>query len=128
MRPLASLLWGMVILVLLGLITMHHVPSHGDHSAGGPGAYSAAMTLDGSAPSDYPRPDGGSSALDELLAVCLAILAVGVTLLATWLAVRPWRLATNVTQRPWFAPTRTARAPPSTPVPRRLAALCVLRI
>lgn len=133
MRPSAVLLWGTVAALLLGLIAMHHAPSHGGHVGHRGVAASQVTTAGDMAGCDCPpdpasSPGGGSSSLELLLHLCQAVLGAGVALLVARLLLRVLRFLPGAPRRPSVTAARVARAPPPTPVPRRLAALCVLRI
>ncbi|MCI2421745.1 hypothetical protein MOQ72_30345 [Saccharopolyspora sp. K220] len=118
MRARSELIkWGLLVVLALCVVLMHHVPAQHDQ-AHPPAAVAthSAMAAEHSAPS--PMPDHG------LLHLCLAIAAGFVLLLLPLLR----RIASALAE-PSRLLMRTAleQLRPPTPVPRRLAVLCVLR-
>ncbi|MCX2729369.1 hypothetical protein OOZ19_03880 [Saccharopolyspora sp. NFXS83] len=124
--------WVPLILLVLGVVVMHHVPAHSAahrapstaHAASGAGLAEHEMTA---ASLGAPVAVAGAPSMPahDPLHLCLAILAGLALLLLPLLgnAIRPVPVlagsaAVPVRSRP--------RAPPS--VPRRLAELCVLRL
>lgn len=133
-----SWLWGLLAALLLGLVLMHHVPSHGGHDAES-AAVSAAAAASGMAMTDGPAqcpcpavdhnappPSGsGEPGTTALLHLCMAILAALGGMLAAGGMLR------GTISRTVGSPGRrfgVAYLRPPVPVPRRLAALCVLRL
>ncbi|MFR9732040.1 hypothetical protein ACL03H_22675 [Saccharopolyspora sp. MS10] len=123
--------WGLLVLLVLGVVLMHHVP--GQHSGTGapppPSATSAELTAtasDGGGEGHHAPELGGMSASSPhpLLHLCLAIL-IG---FAAFLLARTWRDRGARAPRPGpGARARPRWTRPPTPTARRLAALCVLR-
>lgn len=137
-----SWLWGMLTVLLFGLVLMHHVPSHGGHDAElaavpTVAADSGVTVIEGRAAdcpcpaTDHdaalpgvPLPGGGSA----LLHLCLAVLATLGGMLAAGLVLRG---IISHTGRDIGSAGRRVGVEylrPPVPVPRRLAALCVLRL
>ena len=138
--------WILLALLALGVVCMHHAPLAHEHAHGFmatpmPPVVSAAHQA--SAGSGQHTADPGqatavltplapmaaghdSAAGHEWLHMCLAILVAAATLLA-YLVLR-----TMVLPAPGSTASAirvgTERFPPPEPVPRRLAALCVLRL
>lgn len=107
--------WALLVAIALGVVLMHHVPAqhdahHAQHTAG---VHVQVETSDDAAP-------GGHDALH----LCLAVMATFLVLLAPRL-----RLTVVVTAEMLLPRNRRTlqRARPPDPLPRRLAALCVLR-
>ena len=133
-----SWLWGLLAALLFGLVLMHHVPSHGGHDAGSVVVPAAAaglgMTMtDGRAAQclcpavdhDAPPPGGsGEPGTTTLLHLCLAVLAALGGMLAVGLMLRG--TTSHTIGSGWRIGLAYLRPP--VPVPRRLAALCVLRL
>lgn len=134
-----SWLWGLVAVLLFGLVLMHHAPSHGGHDPG-PAAAAAGPALamiDQPAPDcpcpamdhNAPLPGGGGEAGDTaLLHLCLAVLAALGGMLAAGFMVRGFlsHPGGNAGSSGWRIGLEYLRPP--IPVSRRLAALCVLRL
>lgn len=135
-RTSRSWLWGLLAALLFGLVLMHHTPSHGGHD---PEFVSAAAA--GSAPAlikaDCPclgpdhgaaMPGGGGESGNVLLHLCLAVLAALVGQLVAGL-VRRWTVSTaGASNGSGGRRAGLEYLRPLLPVPRRLAALCVLRL
>lgn len=134
-----SWLWGLLAALLFSLVLMHHVPSHGGHDAGSVAVTAAAAGLDmtmtdGRAVErpgfavdhDAPLPGGsGEPGTTALLHLCLAVLAALGGMLAVGLVQRETIYHTGGSAG-WRIGVANLRPP--LPVPRRLAALCVLRL
>lgn len=109
--------WGLLVVLALGVVLMHHVPAQHDqpHPSAAVAMHSATPTEHGEPPA---APDHG------LLHLCLAIAAGFIALLLPLLR----RIASASAENPKpLAITAFTRFRPPTPVPRRLAVLCVLR-
>ncbi|MEU6264480.1 hypothetical protein [Saccharopolyspora shandongensis] len=112
--------WGLLVVLALGVVLMHHVPaqhhqSHQSHP-------SAAMATHSAMPTEHSEPPAAPD--HGLLHLCLAIAAGFIALLLPLLH----RIASASAENPKPVAIRafTLFRPP-TPVPRRLAVLCVLR-
>ncbi|WP_406690427.1 DUF6153 family protein [Saccharopolyspora sp. ID03-671] len=115
MRPTA-LRWVLLLALALGVVLMHHVPAqhdshHSQHTATAQVQVAASEHDDGSHEHD-------------LLHLCLAVAASFLALLAPRLRADLGVIAEMPPPR--FRRT-LERARPPDPLPRRLAALCVLR-
>ena len=136
-----SWLWGLLAVLLFGLVLMHHAPSHGGHDAelaSAPTAATdvAAMTHSPASdcpcpPSDHdsPLPSGpGGSRFTALLHLCLAVLVALGAMVAAGLLRRAVisHSGENLGSTRQRIGVEHLRSP--VPVPRRLAALCVLRL
>lgn len=134
--------WGLLAVLLFGLVLMHHAPSHGGHdselaavltAAAGSGV---AMTDSAAAPCpcpamdhDAPLPGGsGEPGTTTLLHLCLAVLAGLGGRLAAGLLLRGSISHTGGNAGPAGRRIGLGHLRPPVPVPRRLAALCVLRL
>lgn len=138
---LLSWRWGVVTLLMLGLVLMHHVPGHGPHEPASTAAATAAAAFDPavseSHPLDCPCPatdhqvplpgGGGGLDLSGLLHLCLAILAGLGGLLAAGLMLRWVIPRMRLTTFPGRIAAFEYLRPPN-PLPRHLAALGVLRL
>lgn len=134
-----SWLWGLLAMLLFGLVLMHHVPGHGGHDAesvavpatavGSGMAMIDSRAVECPCPAvnhDAPLPDGsGEPGTTALLHLYLAVLAAVGGMLVVGLVLRGTISHPGVSarQRSGLAYLR-----PPLPVPRRLAALCVLRL
>ncbi|WP_190823231.1 hypothetical protein [Saccharopolyspora pogona] len=108
--------WGILVVLALGVVLMHHVPAQHHESPPAAAAMHAGMPAEHSEPP--AAPDHG------LLHLCLAIAAGFIALLLPLLH----RIASALAETPKpLAITAFTRFRPPTPVPRRLAMLCVLR-
>ncbi|SFS89312.1 hypothetical protein [Saccharopolyspora flava] len=115
MRPTA-LRWALLLVLALGVVLMHHVPAqHEPHRH--PATAQVQLTSELTA-SDHDSPAHG------LLHLCLAVAASFLALLAPRLRADLGVIAEMPPPR--FRRT-LERARPPDPLPRRLAALCVLR-
>lgn len=135
-----SWLWGLLTVLLFGLVLMHHTPSHSAHDAGVASAPAAAdiTSMSDSPASNCPCPatdhndslPGGSSGPGStaLLHLCLAVLAALGSILTAGLALRGTiaHIGRNIGLMGRWTGLEYLRPP--VPVPRRLAALCVLRL
>ncbi len=118
--------WLLLCLVLLGLVTMHHVANQHSEHTGSPATFQqVAAEHDGAAPGESPS-HGSSSLLGHL---CLAVLAGSIVLLLTvWFARRFPDPGARI--RPRAGHPGAGRSPPG-PVPIRTGFaydLCVLRL
>lgn len=123
--------WGLLVALALGVVVMHHTPSEHDqpNMAGAP-----VVSMSHSQPCEAAMPEArsdghashGSGPVlpDHALHLCLAILIfVGGAVLSLWALPRG-----RVSSPPRMpAKGTTDRVRPPTPVPRRLAVLCVMR-
>lgn len=136
-RPLR---WGMLVVLALGVILMHHAPALHTPAHEGPAVAAVhstqVHTIAGSASlmeqasektmlSKVSNPDDTLDSSHAMLHMCLAIV--------TGLALLLLTAATGLLQvrLPWakHAPYKSrSRFRPPLPVPRRLAVLCVLRL
>ncbi|MEV0053404.1 hypothetical protein AB0H34_23245 [Saccharopolyspora shandongensis] len=109
--------WGLLVVLALGVVLMHHVPAQ--HHQSHP---SAAMATHSAMPTEHSEPPAAPD--HGLLHLCLAIAAGFIALLLPLLH----RIASASAENPKPIAIRafTLFRPP-TPVPRRLAVLCVLR-
>ncbi|MFN2495107.1 MAG: hypothetical protein ABR608_04255 [Pseudonocardiaceae bacterium] len=125
MRPW---LWGLSAVLLLGLVLMHHAPGYQEHHDGPAVAHSVLVSSGSEVadPSGCPCPaDTRSPVVPDLLHLCLAVMVSAILLLA------PLLLGLSPSP-PAGAPGQWVRSAldflrPPPPVPRRLAALGVLR-
>lgn len=121
--------WVPLILLVLGVVLMHHVPAH-SASHHGP---SAAHTSVDAGPGEHNMAAEAARAVIEAppmpahdpLHLCLAILA-GLAVLLLPLLGNTIRHAPSPAGAAAIPVRSRPRAPPS--VPRRLAELCVLRL
>lgn len=121
--------WGLLVVLTLGVVLMHHAPGqHGLHS---PPPHSAtASTAVSTAEQGRERPhsaehgDMPASSPHQLLHLCLAILLGFATFLFFWRRRRPATLASH--SRRWLSLWPQGARPP-VPLARRLAVLCVMR-
>ncbi|MEV0697214.1 hypothetical protein AB0I53_04755 [Saccharopolyspora sp. NPDC050389] len=109
--------WGLLIVLALGVVLMHHVPAQ-HHQPHPP----AAVAMHTAMPAEHNEPPAAPD--HGLLHLCLAIAAGFIALLLPLL--RRIASASAETPKP-LAITAFTRFRPPTPVPRRLAVLCVLR-
>ncbi|MBB5157672.1 hypothetical protein [Saccharopolyspora phatthalungensis] len=110
--------WGLLVVLALCVVLMHHVPAQHDHAHHAPAAVATAAMPTPDHGEPPPAPDHG------LLHLCLAIIAGFFALLLPFLR----RIASGFAELPGLlARTALDRFRPPTPVPRRLAVLCVLR-
>lgn len=114
--------------VLIGLVGMHHLVVTDGAAPVAAGAGSVALSVDHDPAGEAPAQSGQDGHEGGLLHLCMAVLAVVVTLAIAvalgfwWLLVAAVaRLATSSGRR------RTNSRGPPISVPRRLALLCVLR-
>ncbi|WP_148272033.1 hypothetical protein [Saccharopolyspora spinosa] len=110
--------WGLLVVLALGVVLMHHVPAqhHESHPPAAVAMHHAGMPAGHGEPP--AAPDHG------LLHLCLAIAAGFIALLLPLLH----RIASALAESPKpLAITAFTHFRPPTPVPRRLAVLCVLR-
>ncbi|MBE9375960.1 hypothetical protein IQ251_16030 [Saccharopolyspora sp. HNM0983] len=130
--------WLLLLALSAGMVLMHHVPGgHGEHHS--PAA--AASTEHGAAPPAHAAPDPAAPAhaaadqtggepgpvqLDDLLHLCLAIIAGAALLLLDLRRNRGPLHGLPTIRTPRVHPVSRRRPPP--PVRRRLAELCVLRL
>lgn len=143
-----SWLWGLLAVLLFGLVLMHHTPSHGGHDSesAATAAVGSGVVMAESGVVDCPCPavdhqaplpggggetlpgGGGETDVTALLHLCLAVLAalggmVSAGFVLRW-TISPVRAgALSFGRRIGSEYLRS-----SVPVPRRLAALCVLRL
>jgi len=107
--------WALLVALALGVVLMHHVPAQHDahHAPHTVGVHAQVNASDDAAPAGH-----------DALHLCLAVAASFLVLLASRL-----RLAVLVTAEMLIPRIRRTlqRARPPDPLPRRLAALCVLR-
>ncbi|EIE97590.1 DUF6153 family protein [Saccharomonospora glauca] len=120
--------WLLLCLVLLGLVTMHHVvDQHSEHTGSATALQQVAVEHHGPVPDDSPAPSHDhSSVLGHL---CFAVLVGSIVLLLAVRFVRRFP-GTVARLRPRAAHTGGGRAPP---VPLPLTSgfaydLCVLRL
>lgn len=134
--------WFLLVLLVLGVVAMHHAPlaptfrdesprtsvsTASQHARSGD-ADRTVSAVDGSEEdtSAFAVASGGESGIGHgLLHLCLTILTAAAAFLAV--SARRVVLPTSGPKRQlgW---TSSNRQPPSLPVPRRLAVLCVLRL
>jgi hypothetical protein len=107
--------WALLVALALGVVLMHHVPAQHDahHAQHTVGAHVQVQASDDTAPDGH-----------DALHLCLAVAASFLLLLAPRL-----RLTAVVTAEMFLSRIRRTlqRARPPDPLPRWLAALCVLR-
>ncbi|QIZ33665.1 hypothetical protein [Saccharopolyspora sp. ASAGF58] len=129
--------WGLLVVLALGVVLMHHMPAQ--HHESHPPAAPAAAAMHAGMPTEHSEPPAAAAmhagmpterrelpaAPDHgLLHLCLAIAAGFIALLLPVLH----RIASALAGTPKpLAITAFTRFRPPTPVPRRLAMLCVLR-
>ncbi|WP_143121719.1 hypothetical protein [Saccharopolyspora antimicrobica] len=117
MRERPGLLrWGLLLVLAFCVVLMHHVPAQ-QHE---PAHQSAAAVQTAAVEHHEPPADSGHGALH----LCLAIIAGFLVLLLPQLR-RALRAAAELPRG--LAVALPVLLPPPLPVPRRLAALCVLR-
>lgn len=135
-----SWLWGVLTVLLFALVLMHHAPSHGGHDSGlvSPSALGPVLAMvdqSGAAcpcpavDHDAPLPGGsGESGSTTLLHLCVAVLAALVGTLAAGFLLRGSSSRADGNAGSAGRRIGLPELRPPIPVPRRLAALCVLRL
>lgn len=133
-----SWLWGLLAVLLFGLVLMHHAPSHGGHDPelAAVTAPAMAMTVNQAVQCpcpamdhDAPRPGGGGeSGATALLHLCLAVLAALGGMLAAGLTLRGFLSQAGGNAGSSGRRIGLEYLRPPVPVSRRLATLCVLRL
>jgi hypothetical protein len=119
--------WGLLAVLLLGLVLMHHVPGHPEHEAAHPAvAVSGLERGPGAAAPSCPCPADTPPA-PALLHLCLAVAAAGVLVLVPLLRALQGPVAGAGAGGQAVRSVLGYLQPPP-PVPRRLAALGVLRL
>ena len=137
-----SWLWGLLaVLLLFGLVLMHHTPGHGGHDAelaADPLAATSVVAMTDSPAADCPCPatdhdsplpsgTGGPGAT-ALLHLCLAVLVALGAMVAAGLLRHAIISHTGGNLGSAGRRIGLEHVRPPVPVPRRLAALCLLRL
>lgn len=133
--------WGLLAVLVLSVVVMHHAPMHGTSKTAAPASTAAAVPASPGTPHSphghnpnepqiAPATATGQEHLQApsghgLLHLCLAILA-GLALLLV--AAKGILLPAPPARAGPRMPTALGWLAPPVPVPRRLATLCVLRL